>query len=90
MQVAQTKITSQGQVSVPAAVRNFLNATPGSVLVWSQEGDRVVVKRATRHSTLDVHQALFGKTASVGIPPKSLSELKRGIRQHMMRQHAGG
>ena len=38
MQKVQTKLTSQGQVSVPAAVRNFLHLIPGSVMVWSQDG----------------------------------------------------
>ena len=90
MEKAQTKITSQGQVSVPAAVRNFLHLTPGSVLVWTQEGDRVVVERATRHSTADVHQALFGGPASARMPAKSLSELKQGARQRLQRRHAGG
>ena len=90
MQKAQTKITSQGQVSVPAAVRNFLHLTPGSVLVWTQDGDRVVVERAARHSTAEVHRALFGEQAPVGMPAKSLDELKQGIRQRMQRRHAGG
>lgn len=48
MQKAQSKITSQGQVSVPASVRNFLHLIPGSVIVWLQDGDRIIVERATR------------------------------------------
>jgi AbrB family looped-hinge helix DNA binding protein len=94
MESTTTKITSQGQVSVPAAVRSFLNLTPGSVLVWSQDGDRVVVQRATRHTTADVHRALFGESApaatSAATAAKSLDELKQGIRQRMQRRHAGG
>ena len=89
MQKVQTKLTSQGQVSVPAAVRSFLHLAPGSVLVWSQHGDRIVVERATRHSTTEVHQALFAGGAPVGVPAKTLDELKQGIRQRMQRQHAG-
>ena len=91
MQKIQSKLTSQGQVSVPAAVRNFLRLTPGSALVWSKEGDRIVVERATRHSTLAVHQALFAAAlpASPTAPAKTLAELKRGIRERMQRRHAG-
>lgn len=89
MQKVQTKLTSQGQVSVPAAVRNFLHLTPGSVLVWSQEGDRIVVERATRHSTAEVHQALFAGGAPVGVPATTLDELKQGIRRRMRHKHAG-
>lgn len=89
MQKVQTKLTSQGQVSVPAVVRRFLHLMPGSVLVWSQDGDRIVVERATRHSTTEVHQALFAGGAPVAVPAKTLDELKQGIRQRMQRQHAG-
>ena len=89
MQKVQTKLTSQGQVSVPAAVRSFLHLMPGSVLVWSQDGDRIVVERAKRHSTAEVHQALFADQPAVGVPAKSLAELKQGIRQRMQRRHAG-
>ena len=90
MKLAQTKLTSQGQVSVPAAVRSVLHLTPGAMLVWSQEGDRVVVERATQHCTLDAHRALFGEPSAAPTPAKSLAELKQGIRQRMQRRHAGG
>jgi len=90
MQKAQTKLTSQGQVSVPAAVRNFLHLIPGSVMVWTQEGDRIVVERARRHSTQEVHDALFSAELPVGAAPaKTLDELKQGIRQKMRNRHAG-
>ena len=85
----QTKLTSQGQVSVPAAIRNFLNLAPGSVLVWKEEDGRVSVERSVRHSTAEVHQALFGDAPSAAAPAKTLTELKQRIRQHMQRRHAG-
>ena len=89
MQKLQTKLTSQGQVSVPVAVRSFLHLMPGSVMVWSQEGDRIVVERARRHSTAEVHQALFANNAPSTEAPKTLVELKQGIRRRMQRKHAG-
>ena len=97
MEKIQTKLTSQGQVSVPAAVRSFLHLMPGSALVWTQDGDRIVVERAKRHSTAEVHQALFAgpsraaasADAPAGTPVKSLADLKQGIRQRMQRRHAG-
>ena len=81
MKKIQTKLTSQGQVSVPAAVRSFLNLKPGSTLVWSQDGDRIVVERATRHTTAEVHQALFASGPPAGVSAKSLTELKQGLKQ---------
>jgi antitoxin PrlF len=86
---AQTKLTSQGQVSVPAAVRHVLGLTPGATIEWTQEGDSIVVRRAVQSSTNDVHEALF-PGAEAGTPAKTLAELKQGIRQHMQRRHARG
>ena len=74
---------------MPAPVRNFLHLIPGSVLVWTQEGDRIVVERARRHSTAEVHQALFSDAPPNTASAKTLVELKQGIRQHMRRTHAG-
>ncbi len=59
MKVAESRITAQGQVSVPAEVRRLLGLAPGSILEWSAEGDAIVVRRAHRHTTAEVHHALF-------------------------------
>ncbi len=88
MEKVQSKLTSQGQVSVPASVRNFLHLIPGSALIWTQEGERVVVERAKRHSTEEVHQALFSEGPPGTEPAKTLGELKQGIRQRMQKRHA--
>ena len=87
----QTKITSQGQVSVPASVRRALGLAPGSVMEWVQDGNRVTVQRAAQHNTMDVHGALFGADKAGSVPtPKTLDELKQGIRQRMISRHARG
>jgi AbrB family looped-hinge helix DNA binding protein len=88
MMEAQSKLSSQGQVSVPAEVRKLLHLRPGSVLIWRQDGDRIVVERARRHATLEVHAALFPGGAPVGPAPPS-DALKEGIREHLRRRHAG-
>jgi antitoxin PrlF len=86
-----TKLTSQGQVSVPAAIRQVLALTPGSALVWRHNEGRITVERAVRHNSLDVHRALFGDVSPDVSPvttPKSLVELKQGIRDHMKKRYA--
>ena len=85
----QTKLTSQGQVSVPAAVRHALGLRPGAMIEWTQEGDSIVVRRAVRSCTNDVHEALF-PGADACLPAQTLADLKQGIRQHMRRRHARG
>ena len=89
----QSRLTSQGQVSVPSAIRQALALTPGSTIVWTREDGRVTVQRAARHSTADVHQALFGAPFPVSAQaaktkPKTLAQLKQGIREHLRSRHA--
>ena len=85
MALAQSKLTAQGQVSVPAEVRRKLGVGPGSVLEWDEDGERVVVRRVGRYSSEDVHRSLFPAAP----PPKSLADLKDGVRQHLKGRRAG-
>lgn len=85
MKVAESRITAQGQVSVPAEVRRRLGLAPGSILEWSAEGDAIVVRRAHRHTTAEIHEALF----PAGPPARrSLEDLKAGIAAHVRERHA--
>jgi antitoxin PrlF len=83
----RTRITSQGQVSVPAEVRRKLGVGPGAVLEWDDKGGEVVVRRAGNYSFDDVHRAVFER------PPKrakDLAALKEGVRKHIRKKHARG
>jgi len=46
MSLPQSKVTAQGQISVPAEVRKKLGVGPGSVLEWHESDGGVVVRRA--------------------------------------------
>ncbi len=83
----QTKLTSQGQVSVPAAIRHILALTPGSAIVWTQDKGQVTVQRAVKHTTEDAHKALFGNEDTT-LAPKSLQDLKQGIADYIKQKHA--
>jgi AbrB family looped-hinge helix DNA binding protein len=83
---AHSKLRSQGQVSVPAAVRRQLGLGPGGVLEWIEEGGRIVVRRAACHDSAAVHAALFPEGGASS--PKSLAELKQGVALAMRRRHA--
>ena len=61
MPLALSKVTAQGQISVPAEVRKKLGVGPGSILEWDERNDEVVVRRAGRHTSAEVHEALFAK-----------------------------
>jgi AbrB family looped-hinge helix DNA binding protein len=85
MVIAQSKVTAQGQISVPAEVRRKLGIGPGSILEWDEEGDAVVVRKAGRYSSQDIHRAIFPN----GVPtPKKLEDFDRGVRRYMKEKHA--
>jgi AbrB family looped-hinge helix DNA binding protein len=85
MALAHSKITAQGQISVPAEVRNKLGVGPGSVLEWEERKGEVVVRRAGRYSSEEIHAALFPRGAP---KPKTVKELKEGIRARTRKRHA--
>jgi antitoxin PrlF len=81
----QSKVTAQGQISVPAEIRRKLGIGPGSVLEWDQDGERVVVRKAGRNSSEDIHHAVFSRRPKA----RKLKELKQAIQRHMQSKHAG-
>ena len=85
MAFAQSRITAQGQISVPVDVRRKLGIGPGSVLEWVEEDGKVIVRRAGRYSSEDIHTAVFGKRKP---EKRSIEELKAGIRQYARKNYA--
>jgi antitoxin PrlF len=87
MALAHSKVTAQGQISVPAAVRKKLGVRPGSVLEWDEEDGKIVVRRVGKCTFEDIHKVLFPDG-----PPKrrSLKELKKGLEDYIMEQHERG
>jgi AbrB family looped-hinge helix DNA binding protein len=83
MAIAQSRLTAQGQISIPAEVRKKLGIGPGSVLEWHERDDEIVVRRVGKHSSIEVHAALFAER-----PPKAPATAKEGIRTYMRRKHA--
>lgn len=84
MVIAQSKVTAQGQISVPIEVRKKLGVGPGSVLEWDEKDDQVIVRRAGRYSSFEVHEAIF----AAGKKPKRPAGVKEGIRKYIRKRHA--
>ena len=84
MTIARSKVTAQGQISVPAEVRHKLGIGPGSLLEWDDEGDRVVVRRVGQYTSEELHRALFPSPPK----PRKLTELKQGPARYVKRRHA--
>jgi antitoxin PrlF len=85
MALAHSKVTAQGQISVPAEVRRRLKIGPGSILEWDEEDNKIVVRRSARYTLEDLHRTVFPEG-----PPRArtLAELKQGIRRHIRERHA--
>jgi len=84
MALPQSKLTAQGQISVPVEIRRKLGIGPGSVLEWDEDGENVVVRRAGKYSSEDIHRAVFAKRPKA----RTLEELKQGIERHIRAKHA--
>lgn len=58
MAIAQSRLTTQEQISIPAEIRRRLGIGPGAVLEWDQVGEQIVVRRAGQFTSEDIHRAL--------------------------------
>jgi len=85
MAIAHSKVTAQGQISVPAKVRSRLGIGPGSILEWDEDGDKIVVRRAGKYSSEDIRRVLFPEG-----PPKraSIKEMKEAIGRGINEKYA--
>jgi AbrB family looped-hinge helix DNA binding protein len=86
MVLAQSKVTAQGQISVPAAIRRRLNIQPGSTLEWEAGPDStVILRRSGRYSNEDLHRALVGRRPA---PKRSIKDMDEGIRDYIKKRYA--
>jgi bifunctional DNA-binding transcriptional regulator/antitoxin component of YhaV-PrlF toxin-antitoxin module len=68
MALAHSKITAQGQISVPADVRR------------NEEGEELVVRRALKFSSEEIHRTLFPE----GPPKRAtIEDMKEAIRGYV-------
>lgn len=81
----RTKLTAQGQTSVPAEIRQRLGFAPGTFLEWEEQGDHAIVRRAGKYTSLDIHKMLFPDG-----PPKPITveDMDEAIGQYMRKKHA--
>ena len=88
MPLAYSKLTAQGQISVPSEIRKKLGVGPGSVLEWDEKNDQIIVRKAGRHTLADVHEALFPDGNLKRNSRKKSAGVKEGIRKHMRQKYA--
>jgi len=59
MPIAKSRVTSQGRVSIPAAVREKFGIRPRSTIAWEEEDGKLVVKRSGKYTFEDIRKTLF-------------------------------
>lgn len=83
MALAASRLTAQGQISVPAEVRRRLGVGPGSMIEWEEEGEKIVVRRAGQTTFEQIHRAVFPG----GPPrPRTVAAMDEGIADHMRKK----
>jgi bifunctional DNA-binding transcriptional regulator/antitoxin component of YhaV-PrlF toxin-antitoxin module len=85
MSLAQSKITAQGQVSIPVSVMRQFGLAPGEVINWETLEGHLVIEKASQYSLADVQQALQIQKGA----PKTDEELREGIKSRVRAKHAG-
>lgn len=85
MSTATSRLTAWGQISVPAEIRRKLGLVPGAVLEWQEVDSEVLVRRAARYTSAEIHSALF---AGRPVKPRKQASPVEGIRSYVRRRHA--
>lgn len=86
MTFPRSRLTSQGQISIPAEIRRKLGLDAGAVVEWDDADDgRVSLRRAGRFTSEDVHRALFPQPPSKA---STVAEMDNGIRRLVQSRRA--
>ncbi len=67
MEMSVAKVTSQGQITIPADVRKKLGIRPGSKVIFIQDGDRVMMANATIEAFEQMQKAFAGEAERLGL-----------------------
>lgn len=84
MTLAQSRITTQGQVSIPVSVMRLFGFTPGEVIEWKYLNGHLVVQKAGNYTLNDVQMALKIPSGT----HKTDEEIKEGIKARMREKYA--
>lgn len=63
-------------MSVPADVRKALGIGPGSILEWTQDGDKMVVRRKVTYTFADIRRILSQGEKPKRVTLKQMDEAK--------------
>ena len=75
------KVTSKGQITIPAAIRKMLGIREGDKILFVEEGEKVVMMNASTNALLKAQKAFEGVAEELGIKnEQDVVELVKEIR----------
>ena len=90
--LAETRITSKQQLTLPQPIRRLLGVGAGDSLLWRlDDAGNIVVEPGRRHTLADIRSAVM----TAGPPPERTSpatveEMNAGVREKVRSRHARG
>ena len=67
MELYVAKVTSQGQITIPADIRKLLGVQPGGKVVFIQDGNRVMMANATIEAFEQMQTAFAPEAERLGL-----------------------
>ena len=61
------KITSKGQITIPASIRKLLGVKDGDKVLFVQEGNKVVMMNASVNALLEAQREFQGMAEALGL-----------------------
>ena len=65
--MADAKVTTKGQITVPKTVRERLNVGPGDYLVFRERGDGTIVVEAATHDVMSLAGSIAPRVRGVTV-----------------------
>lgn len=89
MEMSIAKVTSQGQITIPADIRRLLGIQPGGKVVFIQDGDRVMMANATIEAFAQMQRAFVGEAERLGLKDEQdVVDLVKQVRAERRREIA--
>ena len=61
------KVTTKGQITIPKAIRDFLQIKEGSKIIFLQKGNDLVIKNAAMIALEKIQDAFDGEAERLGL-----------------------
>lgn len=84
MNIGKSRITNQGQVTIPVSVMRLFGLAPGEVIEWEQQDGNLVVQKSGQFSLADIQKAL---RISADIH-KTDDQIREGLKARVRAKHA--